>query len=105
MTRAYVTDTRQRSRLALLVGRVVTAEATYGNEARELVDGRWVYYLCDVFIYPGVTEEHLWVELPAQVRRRLADGQRFSFRAEVVGYVRGNGSRDFTLEFRELVKG
>ena len=92
-----------RSQLARLVGRVVTAVATYGNQALQTDTGVWVYYISDIVVLPNTEVEHLWLQLPQHVRRKLFEGTRFTFRGEVCEYERANSSKDFGIRFDKLV--
>lgn len=95
-----------RSALARLVGRVVTCEARYSNAALRLEDGSWIYHVTDAFVFPHASYEHLWIaDLPMNIRRRLNEGTRFSFRGTVIRYTRVDGSVDYSLKFDSWVKG
>lgn len=94
-----------RPLLSRYSGRVVTAEASYCKDTLALEDGRWLYLLRDVCIYPNVLCHHIWLDLPMHARRRLVYDQRFTFRASVERYTRSNGSEDFSLGFISFVAG
>lgn len=85
-----------RAELAPLVGRVVTAEATYTPQTRQR-DGTRLYLVRSVTIYPHWDVDHFWLALPSGYVRTLRDEQRFAFQARVELYERADGSRDVGL--------
>lgn len=87
-----------RAELAPLVGRLVTAEATYTwHTLRRKQDDAPLHLVREVYVYPGLTLDHLWLRLPAKQVKGLKNEQRFSFRAQVDYYRRADGSRDVGL--------
>lgn len=91
-----MTGRLQRAELTPLVGRVVTAEATYTPQTRRR-DGTCLYLVRSVTIYPHWEADHFWLALPVKFARTLRNEQRFSFRARVDYYRRADGSRDVGL--------
>lgn len=89
--------TASRTELAALEGCRITGEATLTHQKRRLNDGTVLSLVVCVYIFPHVTEGHLWVMLPARVRKYVRPGDRFTFRAQVQSYTRSNGTQDLGL--------
>lgn len=98
-----VPTTPKRPALARLVGRVVVAEGVLCRPYRDR-NGKRLRLVQQVYLYPHLSLDYLWIDVPPYVLKRVRYGTRFTFRAEVVEYQRTDGSWDYGVEFVEWVR-
>lgn len=84
--------------LARMEGRTVTVECCYGNVCWQRDEGT-LYYVYAVHVFPSVSCDHLWLDLPMKARKNLYEGTRFSFQGEVIQYRRVDTSFDYGIKY------
>lgn len=99
-----IPTTPKRPALARLVGRIVVAEGVLCRPYRDR-NGKRLRLIQQVYVYPHLSFDYLWVDVPPYVLKQVRDGTRFTFRGLVEEYTRTDGSKDFGLNWRALVKG
>lgn len=98
-----VPTTPKRPALARLVGRVVVAEGVLCRPYRDR-NGKRLRLVQDCIIYPHISLQYLWIDVPHYVLKQVRFGTRFTFRGVVGEYKRTDGSTDFGVSFVEWVR-